>query len=48
MTPGNGAMYWLPRYIGFGRALDMILNSKTVDADEALRIGLVDYVVPPR
>lgn len=45
LTPGNGAMYWLPRYIGFGRALDMILNSKTLDADEALRIGLVDYVV---
>lgn len=47
LTPGNGAMYWLQRYIGFGRALDMILNSKTIDADEALRIGLVDYVVPP-
>jgi 2-(1,2-epoxy-1,2-dihydrophenyl)acetyl-CoA isomerase len=47
LTPGNGAMYWLPRYIGFGRALDMILNSKTIDATEALRIGLVDYVVPP-
>jgi len=35
----------LPRYIGLGRAKRMALSGESVDAEEALRIGLVDYVV---
>ena len=37
----------LPRIVGQGRALDLILTGRPIHADEALRIGLVDRVVDP-
>ena len=41
----DGGTVRLPRIVGQGRALDMILTGRPVDADEAQRIGLADRVV---
>ena len=46
LMPGNGGTQRLPRRIGSARALEMILTGRSVAADEALTMGLVDYVVP--
>ncbi|AOB31479.1 hypothetical protein AKI39_13465 [Bordetella sp. H567] len=46
LMPGNGGTQRLSRRIGTPRALEMILTGRTVEAAEALAIGLVEYVVP--
>jgi enoyl-CoA hydratase/carnithine racemase len=45
LIPGMGT-YRLPRFIGLGRARRLVLTGELIDAAEALRIGLVDWVVP--
>ena len=42
----HGTSWILPRLLGAGRALDLLWSSRQVGADEALRIGLVEDVVP--
>lgn len=41
----NGMSWLLPHIVGRSRALDLLLSSRRVEADEAFRIGLVDRVV---
>ena len=47
IVPGYGGTQRLPRLIGKGAALKMILTAEAISAEEALRLGLVDEVVTP-
>jgi len=43
-VPGDGACYYLPRLVGRAKALELLLSGDFVDAEESLRIGLVNRV----
>jgi 2-(1,2-epoxy-1,2-dihydrophenyl)acetyl-CoA isomerase len=46
LTPDGGGSYWLPRLVGMKRAMEILLLGERFDAAEALRLGLVNRVVP--
>lgn len=47
LIPGYGGTQWLPRLVGKGKALQLILTGEMISAQEAHRIGLVQEVYPP-
>ena len=45
IIPEIGCTHLLPRLVGMGRAKELILSARRIDAEEALKIGLVNQVV---
>jgi enoyl-CoA hydratase/carnithine racemase len=46
LVPGDGDTYFLPRLIGTARALELLWTADFIEAPEALRLGIVNRVVP--
>lgn len=44
--PGSGGLFRLARYVGIAKAYEMLYTGRIIDAEEALKIGLVNHVVP--
>jgi len=45
LSPDSGLSFFLPRIVGYAAAADLIFTSRTVEADEALRLGLLNRLV---
>lgn len=44
LIPDGGGMYFLPRRVGLSRAKELIFSGRTVEPEEALRLGMIDRV----
>jgi enoyl-CoA hydratase len=47
LIPMDGGTQWLPRIVGRGKALELLMTAATIGAEEALEIGLVSKITPP-
>ena len=46
LVPDSGSTWWLPHHIGLGRAMEIVMSNRRVEAEEAMRLGLTSRVVP--
>lgn len=46
LSPDSGMSFFLPRIVGYSRAMDLIMTSRNVGGEEAYRLGLLDRLVP--
>jgi len=46
LIPDGGGMYFLPRRVGLARAKELIFSGRKVEAGEALKLGMIEQVVP--
>lgn len=46
LSPDGGSTYFLPRHVGMKKAMEIFLTGQTVDASEALNLGLINRILP--
>ena len=46
LVPDSASTWFLPRLVGYGKAMELCMTGAKVDADEALRLGIANRVVP--
>jgi len=46
LMPDGGGSFWLPRLVGLGRAMEIMLTGDRIPADRALALGLANHVLP--